>query len=38
MDEHHGKCLDCGDDWIEDEVPTICPECHSVNVIEETTT
>lgn len=29
-----GRCLDCGDEWPEDEIPVICPECEGMNIIE----
>jgi len=32
---HNCRCLDCGDEWQEYEPPAICPECFSVNVVEE---
>lgn len=31
---YRGKCCDCGDEWVEDTEPAICPECHSLNVVE----
>ena len=30
---YRGACLNCGDEWEEDERPTICPECHSTDVM-----
>lgn len=30
-----GRCLACGDVWEDPEGPVICPECESLDVIEE---
>ena len=32
---HRGRCLECGDEWEEFDTIAICPECHSLNVVEE---
>lgn len=33
-ESHYGRCLDCGDEWVERNEIAICPECHSLNVVE----
>jgi predicted amidophosphoribosyltransferase len=31
-----GRCNACGDEWRERTRPAICPECHSLDVVEVT--
>ena len=31
---YRGRCNSCGDTWLERDTPAICPECHSLDVIE----
>lgn len=31
-----GRCLNCGDEWVELTAPAICPECHSLDVLDVT--
>lgn len=32
MTTFYGRCLVCGDEWVERTPPAICPECHSLDV------
>lgn len=35
MTDRHGRCLECGDEWTEDDEITVCPECGSLDVIDQ---
>jgi hypothetical protein len=33
---YFGRCLACGDEWTERTPPAVCPECHSLDVVDDT--
>ena len=33
---YFGRCRACGDEWTERTPPAICPECHSLDVVDVT--